>query len=175
MRHRRAETRSRAYAALALLKDPADAASIAQGLRDSAAEVRATSARALGELRASDTAPLLLRALGRGVTEAAPALGKLGDAASVDEFGKYLGKQSLAVMLAGYANYLQRDDLPEAVKLHIVAALEETSGGVVKSFLSDLLLNKKMVRSQKLQRAIIATIARIKVEPATGTTVESSP
>jgi HEAT repeat protein len=174
-RHRRPETRSRAYAALAQLKDPADAATIAEGLRDSAADVRATSARALGELRASEAAPLLLRALGRGVTEAAPALGKLGDAASVDEFGKYLGKQSLEVMLLGYVNYLQRDDLPEAVKLRIVVALEEISGGVVKRFLSDLLANKKGVRSPKLQRAIIASIARIKVEPATGTTKESSP
>jgi HEAT repeat protein len=164
--HRRAETRQRAYTALAQLKDPSVANVETQGLRDSAPQVRSAAAVALGELRASAATPDLLRALGRGVHEAAPALGKLGDAASVEQFGGYLGKQPLDVMLAGYANYLQRDDLPDAVKLHIVAALEDVSGATVKRFLSELAAKNSPPRSPRLQRALLAAIARIKSEPA---------
>jgi hypothetical protein len=163
--HRRAETRRRAYTALAQLKDASVASVETQGLRDSSAEVRAAAANALGELRVAAAAPDLLRALGRGVHEAAPALGKLGDASSVEQFGTYLGKQPLDVMLAGYANYLQRDDLRDAVKLRIVAALEDVSGATVKRFLSELVLNNKPPRSPELQRAMQAAVARIKAEP----------
>lgn len=159
--HRRVETRTRAYEALGQLRDRSDTPTLALGLRDSAPDVRATAARALGELRAADAAPLLLRALTRGVAEAAAALGKAGDAASVDEFGKQLGKQSLDVMLTGYANYLAREDLGDPVKLKIIAALENVAGGRVKQFLSE---QSKTSRSQKLQRAMLASAARIKLE-----------
>jgi HEAT repeat protein len=164
--HRRAETRRRAYTALAQLKDASAASVESQGLRDSAPEVRSAAALALGELRASAAAPDLLRALGRGVHEAAAALGKLGDAASVDAYGAYLGKQPLDVMLAGYANYLQRADLRDAVKLRIVAALEDVSGSAVKRFLSELIANNKPPRSPELQRAMVAAVSRIKSDAA---------
>ena len=164
LNHRRAETRARAYAAFAQLADKSDAPTLALGLRDSAPEVRATVARALGDMHAHEATPLLLRALTRGVTAAAGALGKCGDAASVAQYTRQLGKQSLDVMLEGYANYLAREELPESVKLDIVAALENVSGAVVKRFLVAQLMTPQVRRSQKLQRAITACIARIKVE-----------
>ncbi|HEX4351850.1 MAG TPA: hypothetical protein VHZ95_03030 [Polyangiales bacterium] len=163
--HRRAETRQRAYTALAQLKEPSVAAREAEGLRDAAPEVRAAAARALGELKATSATKDLLRALGRGVSEAAVALGQCGDASSVESFDAFVGKQPLDVMLAGYANYLQRDDIPESAKLHIIAALEEVAGGTVKQFLSEQLTTDRGVRSPALQRAISASIARIRVEP----------
>jgi hypothetical protein len=164
--HRRASARMRAYTALAHLKDPSLAAQVALGLRDSAAEVRAAAAAGVAELHSSQATDSLLLALERGLSEAAPALGQVGDAASVARFSAYLGKQPLDVMLSGYANYLQREDLPESAKLSIVASLEDVSGAVVKSFLQEQLAMPGRARGPKLQRAMELVVARIKVAGA---------
>jgi HEAT repeat protein len=169
-RHRRVEARRRAYIALARLKDPSLVATLSEGLRDSAPEVRSAAAQALADMRASSATPLLLRALGRGVTDAAAALGKVGDEASVDQFSAFLGRQPLNVMLAGYANYLERADLPESLKLRIVAVLEDVSGAAVKSFLAEQLSKPKTVRSPQLQRAMSAALARVQIAPKAGGT-----
>jgi hypothetical protein len=71
--------------------------------------------------------------------------------------------------LAGYANYLQRDDIPESVKLRIVATLEDVSGPAVKAFLAEQLAKPKTARSPQLQRAMSASLARIQVGPRTET------
>jgi hypothetical protein len=161
VRHRRPEARIRAYEALALLRDARDVSVIADGLRDSAPQVRGEAARQLGELRAQSATADLLRALELGVHEAAPAIGKMGDVDSVERFGAQLGRLPLPVMLAGYANYLSRPDLPDSCKLRIVAALEEVSGSVVKDFLNDRLMRTKPNTSPQLQQAITVAVARI--------------
>jgi hypothetical protein len=164
-RHRRPDARRRAYAALAALKEPSDSSLFEQGLRDSAPEVRAVAAHTLGELHASAMTPSLLRALGHGVNEAAPALGQVGDANSLDEFDAFLGRLPLPVMLAGYANYLQRTDLSEQAKLRIVAALENVSGPAVKEFLNELRQKPCNACSPKLQRAFDSAQSRMRSQP----------
>jgi HEAT repeat protein len=165
-RHRRPDARRRAYAALAAFQDPADSGVFEQGLRDSAAEVRAVAARTLGDLHAGATTPSLLRALAHGVNEAAPALGQVGDANSLDEFDKFLGRLPLPVMLAGYAHYLQRSDLGEQAKLRIVAALENVSGAAVKAFLNEQLAKPCVTCSPKLRRALESAASRVRAQPA---------
>lgn len=168
-RHRRPQARRRAYTALAQLKDGRDAAVLsllAHGLRDSAPEVRGNAARWLGELRVREAAPDLQRALELGVTDAAAALGKVGDAASVERYDGLLGKLPLAVMLTGYANYLERADLPESTKLHIIAALEDVSGSGVKEFLGERHKNPPKNTTPKLQQAIESSLARVRATPA---------
>lgn len=165
-KHRRPEARMRAYTALAKLKDARDVNLIAEGLRDSAPEVRENAARLLGEAHARDATETLLRALSAGVRSAAGALGKVGDAGSVDRFGAALGKLPLPIMLEGYGNYLERPDLPDPVKLHIIASLEEVSGAAVKAFLSEQLQKPVLANNAKLKQAIEATVARIRVAPA---------
>jgi hypothetical protein len=61
---------------------------------------------------------------------------------------------------------LQRDDLRDAIKLRIVAALEDVSGSAVKRFLSELIANNKPPRSPELQRALVAAVSRIKSDAA---------
>jgi len=165
-RHRRREARRRAYTALAQLKDSRDFALLAEGLRDSAPEVRNHVARALGELRVREAAPDLQRALELGVTDAAAALGRVGDAASLERYDSLVGKQPLRVMLSGYANYLERADLPEPAKLHIVALLEDVSGALVKEFLAERVKTPPKNTTPKLQQAIELSLTRVRPAPA---------
>jgi hypothetical protein len=160
-RHRRAAARARAYTALAQLRDPRDFPTIIEGLRDSAATVRGQVAVLLGQLQVAQAVPDLLRALELGVHPAAAAIGKLGDAASVETYGKQLGKLPLPVMLDGYGQYLERADIAENVKLGIIASLEEVSGATVKAFLNARVQNPAKNTTPKLQQAMLTSAGRV--------------
>jgi HEAT repeat protein len=138
--HRRVAARARAFTALARVagSDRALRELVASGLRDSAPEVRAAAARSLETLKATEATPLLLKALGRGVPEAAVTLGAIGDAGSLDGYNAYLRKQPLDVMLTGYERYVLRPDLSDKLKLDVIARLEDVSGPVVLRFTSAL-------------------------------------
>jgi hypothetical protein len=160
-RHRRADTRARAYTALANLRDSRDIPFITEGLRDSAAQVRSQVAVLLGQLPAVSAVPDLLRALELGVHPAASAIGKLGDVASIARYNAQLGKLPLPVMLDGYGQYLERPDIPESAKLEIVAGLEQVSGGPVKAFLNTRVQNPAKNSTPKLQQAMQTSAGRI--------------
>lgn len=134
-RHRRPGARRRAYEALAEIQDRRVATLLEQGLRDSDRSVRASAADSLGDIGARGSLDILFRAFERGVIEASPAIGKLGDERSVARFTEHLGQQPLSVMLDGYAEYLHRTDIAEATKVEIVVRLGEVSGRLVRQFL----------------------------------------
>lgn len=138
--HRRVAARARAFTALGKVagSDRALRELVASGLRDGAPEVRAAAARSLESLKATEATPLLLKALGRGVPEAAVTLGAIGDASSLEGYNAYLRKQPLDVMLTGYERYVLRPDLNEKSKLDIIAKLEDVSGPAVLQWLSSL-------------------------------------
>jgi HEAT repeat protein len=163
-RHRRADARARAYIALANLRDSRDIPVISEGLRDSASTVRARVAVLLGQLQAVQAVPDLLRALELGVHPAAAAIGKLGDAASVEGYSKQLGRLPLPVMLEGYGQYLERADIAENVKLGIIAALEQVSGATVKAFLNARVQSPGKNSTPKLQQAMLISAGRIRVD-----------
>lgn len=159
--HRRPAARARAFAALGRVagNDRALREVVANGLRDSAPEVRAAAARALEALRASEATPLLLRALGRGVPEAALTLGAIGEPSSLEAYTAYLRKQPLDVMLTGYERYLQRPDLNEKAKLEIIARLEDVSGPAVLRFLSGVASRPQLPAA--IHQAASAAVLRI--------------
>jgi hypothetical protein len=169
-RHRRAHVRQLAYGALAQLEPSrrppvVDAASVdamlAQGLRDSDAGVRGRCARALGERGAAAQLPVLFVALERGVPEAGAAIGRLGDAAAVARFHEHLGKRPIGVMLAGYEQFLARDELSEKTKLDIVAQLGEVASPSVKLFLERVLATGDFPPRGRLVHALRETAKRI--------------
>jgi|GEM_PF-5322689 len=171
-RHRRADARVRAYTSLANLRDSRDFPIIIEGLRDSAAPVRSQVAVLLGQLQVKEAVPDLLRALELGVHTAASAIGKLGDTASVQSYGKQLGRLPLPVMLEGYGQYLERPaiDIAESVKLEIIASLEQVSGATVKAFLNARVQTPGKNTTPKLQQAMLTSAGRIRVDdPTPGT------
>lgn len=159
--HRRAHARVLAYQGLAHIAGEQSDKLLADGLRDSDADVRGTCATQLGERGARAQLELLLRALERGVPEAAPAIGKLGDAETVTRYGAFLQRLPIQVMLSGYGEFLVRPDLPEAVKLEIVARLGEVAGVTVKRFLEQLVAKNIAKGLPSFQHALRETAKRI--------------
>jgi hypothetical protein len=159
--HRRPAARLLAYRGLAQVPGSASDEALAQGLRDSDPGVRGLCATQLGERNARSKADLLLRALERGVPEAAPAIGKLGDAEMVARYGALLQRLPIDVMLGGYGEFLRRADLTEATKLEIVARLGEVAGVVVKRFLEQLVVDGVGKGSASLELALRETAKRI--------------
>lgn len=162
--HRRARARRLAYQALADIDDRRVPSLLEQGLRDSDRSIRAQVARSLGEIGARSSVDTLFLAFDRGVVEAAIAIGKLGDRASVDRFNGHLGHMPLSVMLSGYSEYVRRDDIPEAVKLDIVGRLGEVSGPLVRQFLQrylDTFPSGRRGAQSRLRQVVIDTLRLI--------------
>jgi hypothetical protein len=159
--HRRPAARLRAFRGLAQIPGALSDEVLAQGLRDSDVAVRGLCATQLGERNARAHVELLLRALERGVPEAAAAIGKLGDAGMVARYDALLQRLPIHVMLAGYAEFLKRSDLAEATKLEIVARLGEVAGVVVKRFLEQLIADGVGKGQPTLDLALRETAKRI--------------
>lgn len=160
-RHRRAAVRRRAYAAIAAIHDPRSRQLLEQGLRDSDRQVRGEAADQLGRTGARASLDLLFRAFERGVIEAAAAIGRLGDSASVERFDEHLGHAPLSVMLSGYEQYLRRTDIDEDTKVDIVGRLGEVSGRTVREFLGQYLLTFNERDRSRLRTVVRDTLARI--------------
>jgi HEAT repeat protein len=165
-RHRRSRARRLAYQALAAIQDSRVPALLEQGLRDSDRNVRATAARSLGDIGAQQSVDTLFVAFDRGVVEAAIAIGKLGDRASVTRFNDHLGRVPLSVMLSGYGEYLARVDIPDEVKVDIIGRLGEVSGPLVRAFLQRYLdtlptRGPLVARSNRIRTVVIDTLRRI--------------
>ena len=99
------------------------------------------------------------------IVEAAIAIGKLGDAESVERYHAFLGQEPLGVMLTGYDAFLRRSDVPLATKKAIVERLGEVAGVSVRRFLQDYLASfPERIRDRgqrELKTLVEQTIARI--------------
>jgi len=162
--HRRARARRLAYQALAAIDDRRVPDLVEHGLSDSDRSVRSTCARALGEMGARGSVDTLFVAFDRGVVEAAIAIGKLGNRASVARFTEHLGEAPLSVMLSGYSEYVRRDDIPDAVKLDIIGRLGEISGPMVRVFLQrylDTFGTGRAAQRDRVRQSVVETLRRI--------------
>jgi HEAT repeat protein len=81
VKHRDAEVRRAAAQALARTRGPAAAAALLRGLRSNDAELRSLSATGLRAAGDKDSVPDLVKALDRGIAEAAPSIGALCEGA----------------------------------------------------------------------------------------------
>ncbi|GAB5548439.1 MAG: HEAT repeat domain-containing protein [Sandaracinaceae bacterium] len=162
--HRRARARRLAYAAIASTDDRRRPALLEQGLRDSDRNVRASAARALGEIGADRSLDTLFLAFDRGVVEAAIAIGKLGNRQHIERFNGYLGNVPLSVMLSGYSEMVRRNDVADEVKIDIVNRLGEVSGPMVRVFMQrylDTFPTRGRASRSRVRQIVIDTLRRI--------------
>lgn len=133
--HRREGARRRAFQALAAIESPRVLPILSEGLEDSSRSIRGAVALAIGELGSEEQLDLLFQAFERNVVEAAIAIGKIGGDDAVERFDGYLGNEPLGVMLSGYQEFLERQDVSLEVKTGIVERLGEVSGTMVRRLL----------------------------------------
>ena len=184
-RPRRAVLALRAIAALGVADAKLDASTtklLAAGLRDSDPSVRGTAAAALARrferldqtgsstARAAQVnelvADVLVRAVARGVPEAASAAGWASPEATLLRLHTALTGQPLAATLDAYGAALARKTLSDAAKLDLLARLGEIATPATKAFLAGLIAERRFAADSALQRALIETEKRIVQKPA---------
>lgn len=127
-------------------------------LADQDGEVRAQSAKGLGDIGAKTSVPLLIKALGdsepRAVFFAAQSLGKLGDAtatapllallrsnANKDEYLRFVAAHALAGLFQNKSTSdalnVAAKDPSAAVRLGVLLVYRELKNGAIAQFLSD--------------------------------------
>jgi HEAT repeat protein len=134
LKHRRPDARIAALFALERFKTKEVTESIEGALRDSDRQVRASAALALGKRGDVASVPILFRAFERGVTDAAISIGQLGSPDDAKRLISYLGKEDIKVLLAGFEEFLHRDDFPENAKLTVLNRLFDLAGPEVWRF-----------------------------------------
>ena len=187
-RHRRPGARVlalRAIAALGVADAKLDASTsklLAAALRDSDANVRGTAATALARrferldqagsptARAAQVnelvADVLVRAVARGVPEAARAAGWASPEATLPRLHTALTGQPLTATLDAFDAALARKTLSDAAKLDLLARLGEIATPATKAFLAGLIAERRFAADSALQRALIETEKRIVAKPA---------
>ncbi len=170
LQHRRPIVRRNALHALRQIHDDRVRPLLESGLRDSDSTVRGEAAHALGATNARASIDILVRAFERNVPEAAEAIGQIGDAAAADHLLDAVGHSPLTVLLPGFLAFLNRRDLQDPVKVHIIEQVVARSPTrQVKTFLQDWVSHLPPAdRSRARTRAELA-IRQISDTPATGT------
>ncbi|MEO0324009.1 MAG: HEAT repeat domain-containing protein, partial [Myxococcota bacterium] len=140
LRHRDAAVRAAAAAALAECAPRRAGRPLRAALSDLDADVRASAALALGRVRDRRAAGDLFRALERGLLEASGSLGQLADVAGIERLLGYLQRLPLRALTPGLTEALARRDLPYALKLEIVARVEDLGSPEAKRYLDELVL-----------------------------------
>lgn len=136
LHHRRSSVREKAVTALSHIRDNRVRPLLESGLRDSEPTVRGAAARSLGEIGARQSVELLQRAFERNVPEAAESLGRLGTVAVAEHMLESVGRSPLGILLPGFRRFLDRRDIADPAKLHLIEQLVTRSPtGEVKRFL----------------------------------------
>jgi len=160
-RHRRTVVRAKALEALAAIGGDEAKVALRRGLDDGDADVRVAAVRGLGLLQDRSALQLLVRAFDRGVTEAGDVLGLLGGADEIRFLMGQLGHVPLQSLLSGLGEALRRADLPQRLRLDIVARLTEMATVEVRTFFESVAPNLPGPTNDPVRRAVSDAIVRI--------------
>lgn len=123
--------------------------------------VRVAAVRSLGRAHDAASMSLLSRAFDRGVHEAAEVICTLGGADDVRALLGHLGHVPLDTLLPGLAAALRRAELPQRLRLDVVARLADLGTQSVRVFFESVMPTLPGPASDPVKRAISDAILRI--------------
>lgn len=160
-RHRSPQVRSKALEALTAMRGNEAVEALRRGLDDAAPEVRLTAVHGIGELADRGSLPILLRAFDRGVFEASDVIGQIGGPEEVRFLIGQLGHVPLPSILGGLGEAIRRADLPQRLRLDLVARLTELATTEVRSFFESIAPDLPGPNNDPVRRAVGDAIVRI--------------
>lgn len=160
-RHRDAGVRAKAVEVLGVLGGADATAAMRRGLDDESRTVRVAAVRAMNAALDRGGVPTLMRAFDRGVLEAAEAIGHLGSPDEVRALLGHLGITPFEAIMPGLAEALRRGDLPQRLRLDIVARITELGTENARRFFEELQPNLPGPPNDPVRRAVNDAILRI--------------
>jgi hypothetical protein len=169
-RHRNLALRRAAIQALARTRGPLAVKALRTGLSDIDPGVRGLAATGLGTLKAKEAVIDLFVALDHKVPESARSIGLLCTGDECDKLAAKLGSQPFAVVTSGLEPALLRfsDDLPDDLKVKIVARVRELGTGEANRFLRDVQAKWPKRGSLRLKQAIDQAVLATSGSPGAG-------
>ncbi len=160
-RHRHGHVRAKAIATLGAIGGSDAVVAIRRGLDDPDRQVRIAAVRAMSAASDRTGVMMLMRAFDRGLLEAAEAIGHLGSPEEVRALLGHLGIVPFDTLMPGLGEALRRSDLPQRLRLDIVARLTELATQNVRVFFEMLLPTLPGPANDPVKRAINDAILRI--------------
>lgn len=169
-RHRNLALRRSAVQALARTRGPVAVKALRGGLSDFDPGVRGLAATGLGTLKAKEAIGDLFIALDHKVPESSRSIGLLCAGDECDKLAAKLGSQPFGVVTGGLKQALLRfaDDLPDDLKIKIVARVRELGTGEANRFLRDLQAKWPKRGSVRVKQAIDQAVLATSSSPGAG-------
>jgi HEAT repeat protein len=159
--HREAEVRVSAVRCLAATHDPASHKPLRRALDDQDARVRSAAAIGLGTAKDVGAIGDLVLALERGVGAAATSIGAVCDGKGCEVLLEHLKSKPLEALSGGLELVLGRKDVPDEVKLHVIAALRALETQAARSMLSEVRGAWPATGSKRVSDALDRAIAEL--------------
>jgi hypothetical protein len=157
--HRRPGIRLRAVQAIAACRPRGADRALVTALSDADPQVRSAAAVALGELRAESAIDSLWLAFDRGVPEAGSAVAHVARAEHVPRVLGYIGRVPFAQVRSMLATLLGRPEIPQRVKVDIIARVGELATAEARAFLLEV--GTSLPANDPVRRAAEDTANRI--------------
>ena len=152
--HRHPGVRKSAISALGALRARNALPALLDALDDGDPSVRAAAAEALGKVGSRQSLKQLYAAFERGDASALIAIAELANQEDVDKLVGYLNQHLFSALEPAFSAILKRDDLPSAVKQHLIARLGRTGATDAREYLRGLLNKPPKTGSLQWMRAI---------------------
>ena len=159
--HRRPEIRLRAVQAIATCTPRGADRALISSLSDSSPAVRSAAASALGDLRAVSAMESLFLAFDHDVIEAGITIARIARPEDVRRLLGYLEQRPFAHLRAPIMQLLSRADLPQRVRLDVIARLGELATGEVRTMMEEFLQAYQAPPNDPIRRAAEDVMTRI--------------
>lgn len=158
MKHRSVDVRVRSIEASVKLSLPGSDRALIKALDDGDAEVRIAAVRGLAQIKSRRALPSLFLAFERQVPHAAEALGQVAGQPELQRILGYLDELSFRQVAPILRGLLDRDEVPDRLKVQIISRLEQVNTAEVSFFLRGFLDDYESAEDDTVRQAALDTL-----------------